>query len=53
MFDLLQRLCETAAPSGCESSLARLIEKEIHPFVDEITFLCYTFGNHQTAEGKS
>ncbi len=37
MFDLLQRLCETAAPSGCEASLARLIEKEIRPFVDEIT----------------
>ncbi len=36
MFDLLKKLCMASAPSGCEKALAKLIEAEIAPYVDEI-----------------
>lgn len=36
MLARLQKLCETAAPSGAEGALAKLIEEEIRPFADEI-----------------
>ncbi len=36
MFDLLKRLCETPAPSGCESRVSELIQAEIRPYVDSL-----------------
>ena len=36
MLERLQKLCETAAPSGAEGALAKIIEEEIRPFADEI-----------------
>ncbi|MBE7021964.1 MAG: M42 family metallopeptidase [Ruminococcaceae bacterium] len=37
MFDLLRRLCEVSAPSGCETHLHELISKEVRPFADDIS----------------
>ncbi len=53
MFSLLQKLCETTAPSGCESRIHELITQEIKPFVDEITV--DSLGNliaHKKGNGK-
>ncbi len=36
MLTLLKKLCETPAPSGNETGIAKLIAEEIRPYVDEI-----------------
>lgn len=36
MLARLQKLCESAAPSGAEGALAEVIAEEIRPFVDEV-----------------
>lgn len=36
MFELLEKLCMTPAPSGCEKQIRELIEKEISPYVDSV-----------------
>ena len=36
MLALLNKLCQTSAPSGCEAALAELIADEIRPFADDV-----------------
>ncbi len=53
MFDLLKKLCMASAPSGCEKTIAKLIEEEIAPYVDVVT--TDALGNliaHKKGKGK-
>ncbi len=36
MLTLLNKLCQTAAPSGCEAALSELIAEKIRPFADDV-----------------
>ncbi len=50
---LLEKLCLTFGPSGCENEISRVIENEISPFVDEI--YKDSMGNlicHKKGQGK-
>lgn len=53
MFKLLENLCQTAGPSGCETPVAELIKKEIGPYVDSME--TDVMGNviaHKRGKGK-
>lgn len=53
MFELLETLCMTPAPSGCEKRIRELIEKEISPFVDSVeTDVMGNLIAHKKGNGK-
>ncbi len=53
MFNLLKKLCDTVAPSGCENRMHDIIRQEIEAYVDEISV--DHMGNliaHKKGDGK-
>jgi len=53
MFELLEKLCMTPAPSGCEKQIRELIEKEISPYVDSVeTDVMGNLIAHKKGNGK-
>jgi endoglucanase len=51
MKNLIRRLCETPGPSGFESGIRKLIEKEVESYVDEIRM--DNLGNLIARKGKT